>query len=73
MRDNIHICVQREASLTKAHADVLKLEQVSDLTAEMIGRLVERIIVYPEGRIYVQLSFLEDTVNNRLEGGADHE
>ncbi len=73
LRDNIHICVQREASLTKAHADVIKLEQVSDLTAEMIGRLVERIIVYPEGRIYVQLSFLEDTVNNRLEGGADHE
>jgi phage-related minor tail protein len=68
LRETIHNCVQQEAELTQAHANVQRLEQVSDLTAEIIDKLVDRITVYPNKRIEVKFSFLNEPVYNREEG-----
>lgn len=68
LHDTIHSRARQEASLAQAHTNVRKLEQASDLTAEIIDRLVERITVYPGGRLEVKLSFMDATVCNQ-EGG----
>jgi len=72
LREEISIQAKREASLSQAHANVQKIEQVSDLTAEIIDKLVDRIQVCPNGRIGVKFSFLDEMVYNN-EGGADNE
>jgi hypothetical protein len=72
LREEIHTRAGREAALSQAHANVQKLEQISDLTAEIVDRLVERITVHPNGRIEVKFSFLDEPVFNKEEG-ADNE
>jgi hypothetical protein len=72
LREEIYISAAREAALSQAHANVQRLEQVSDLTAEIVDRLVERITVYPNGRFEVKFNFLDEPVCNKKEG-AEHE
>lgn len=68
LREEIHARAAWEAALSQAHAHVQRLEQVSDLTPEIVDRLVERITVYPNGRIEVKFSFLNEVVCNKKEG-----
>jgi len=70
LREEIHTRAGREAAFAQAHKNVQRLEQVSDLTAEIVGRLVDRIMVYPDGRIEVKFSFLDEPVYNK-EGAED--
>jgi hypothetical protein len=72
LREVIHIRTSQEAIFAEAHANVQRLELVSDLTAEIIDRLVERITVYPGGRVEVKFTFLGEPVYNKQEG-AEHE
>ena len=72
LREAIYIRTRQEAFLAEAHTNVLKLERVSDLTAEVIDSLVEKITVSPGGRIGVKFRFLDEAVYN-LDGGADHD
>jgi len=72
LRETIHSRAHQVATLSQAHANVQRLEQISDLTAEIIDRLVERITVHPNGRIEVKFSFLDEPVYNNEEG-AEHE
>jgi DNA invertase Pin-like site-specific DNA recombinase len=68
LREEIHIRAAQEAAFAKAHESAQRLERVSDLTAEIVGRLVERITLHPGGRIEVQFSFLDEPVFNKEEG-----
>jgi DNA invertase Pin-like site-specific DNA recombinase len=73
LQDAVHNRAQQEKVLSKARASVRKIEQVSDLTAEIIDRLVEKIIVYHSGRIGVKFRFMDDVVHSSeelAEGGA---
>jgi DNA invertase Pin-like site-specific DNA recombinase len=67
----ISLRARQEAALSEAHANVKRLEQISDLTAEIVDRLVERITLYHDGRIEVKFSFLDETVNKKE--GAENE
>jgi len=70
LREEIQKRARLESSLSQAHASVRTITAISDLTAEMIDRLIERIVVYPDGRIYVKFSFLDEAVYN-MEGDGD--
>jgi DNA invertase Pin-like site-specific DNA recombinase len=72
LREEILIRASQEAIFAEAHANMQRLEQVSDLTAEIVDRLVERITVCPNGRIEVKFSFLDEPVYNKAES-AEHE
>jgi hypothetical protein len=71
LRETIHSRAAQDAALSQAYSNVRMLERISDLTAELIDRLVERITVYPNGRIAVKFSFLGETIYNKEEGAGN--
>ena len=68
LRDNTHLRVQQEKDLLKAHNSVQTIAQASDLTAEVIGRLVDKIHVCKDGRIRVKFRFMDEEAYS--EGGS---
>lgn len=60
LRDDAHRLVRQESALSNAHESVQTVSQVSELTAEVIDRLVEKIHVYGDGRIAVKFRFLDE-------------
>jgi hypothetical protein len=65
LREEVYTRVTQETVLTQAHKSVQKIEQVSDLTVEIIDRLIEKITVCPNGCIEVKFRFLSETVCNK--------
>ena len=64
LRDNAHARIQQEKALSKAQASVQRIESVSDLTAEVIDRVVEKIVVHENNRIVVKFRFMEEVVEH---------
>jgi DNA invertase Pin-like site-specific DNA recombinase len=64
LRDDSHACIQQAESLSKAQESVRTISDVSDLTAEIIDRLVEKIHVYDNNRIAVKFRFTEEVVEH---------
>jgi DNA invertase Pin-like site-specific DNA recombinase/ferredoxin-like protein FixX len=62
LRESIHINAEQEKAFTQAHKNVQTIEQISDLTAEIIDSLVEKIIIHQDGRLEVKFRFLNDMV-----------
>ena len=62
LRESIHIRTQQEKTLSQAHKSVQTVERVSDLTAEIIDKLVEKILIHKDGRLEVKFRFLDDAV-----------
>jgi DNA invertase Pin-like site-specific DNA recombinase len=60
LREHNYNCVQTESALSKAHQDVKGIKHVSDLNAEVIERLIEKIYVYENERITVKFRFMEE-------------
>lgn len=50
-------CVKNAKVLSAAHSSVVKLEQPSDLTQELVGRLIERIEIASDKHITVKFTF----------------
>ena len=71
LRERIHTRAREEAVLTAAHANVRRLEKVSDLTTDIIDRLVERITVSRDGRVEVKFSFWDEPISNQEEGAVN--
>lgn len=72
LRDEIKNREREEAALTHAHESVQRIGRVSDLTAETVDRLVDRIVVCPSGRVGVKFMFLDEIVYSE-EGCPDYE
>jgi DNA invertase Pin-like site-specific DNA recombinase len=53
---------QREKELSQARMSVQRIEQASDLTAEIVDKLVEKIHIYPNKRIGVKFRFMDDVI-----------
>jgi DNA invertase Pin-like site-specific DNA recombinase len=70
--EKIHIAAEQEKALSQAHASVRTIKQASDLTGEIIDKLIEKITVYPD-HIEVKFRFLDEVVCNsegiNAEGG----
>ena len=64
LRENIHARDLQTKALSQAHASVQTIEQVSDLTADIIDKLIEKIFVYQNQRIEVKFHFLSEVVYN---------
>ena len=62
LRDNAHRSIQQKSLLSKAHESVKTISQLSDLTAEVIDRAVEKIHICEDGRIRVKFRFMEEEV-----------
>jgi hypothetical protein len=70
LRESVHIHAQQEKAFLQAHKSVQTIEQISDLTADIIDKLVERIIVHQDGRLDVKFRFLDDIVFGYQESDA---
>jgi len=71
--ERIHMHTKQENALTQAHESIQTVEHISDLTADIIDKLVEKIRVYQDGRLEVKFRFLDDMVyshNSATKGGA---
>jgi DNA invertase Pin-like site-specific DNA recombinase len=64
LRERSCRAVQTVNSLSKAHEDVCKLKNVTDLTTEVIDRLIEKIYVFEDKRIAVKFRFLQEVVEH---------
>ena len=62
LRDNAYIRVQNEKALSKAHKSVQTVSQISDLSADAIDKLIEKIHVYKDKRIKVKFHFMDEEV-----------
>ena len=65
LRENIHTRDLQAKALSQAHASVQTIEQVSDLTADIIDKLIEQIFVCQHQCIGIKFRFLSDVVYNR--------
>jgi DNA invertase Pin-like site-specific DNA recombinase len=65
LREEIYTRTERETVSLQAHKSMQKLEQDSDLTSDIIGKLIDRITIYSDGRIAIKFSFLNETVINK--------
>ena len=64
LRDNAHARIQQEKALSKVQESVQRIESVSDLTAEVIDKVVEKIVVHENNRITVKFRFMEEVVEH---------
>jgi hypothetical protein len=64
LRDSSFTRSQTEKALAKARKSVQKIESVSDLTAEVIDRTIEKIHVHENGRIVVKFHFNQEVVEH---------
>lgn len=71
LRESKQKSIRKENALSSAHTSVKSLGQISDLTAEVIGRLVEKINVRADKSITVKFTFSEEIFE--CNGGADNE
>jgi hypothetical protein len=55
--------IRHQAQLSQANASIQSVGEVSDLTAELIGRLIEKITLYKGGRVEVKFSFMDEIVH----------
>jgi hypothetical protein len=60
LRENAHVRVQQENVIFKARESVKTITRISDLTAEVICKLVEKIHVFTSGRIGVKFRFTDE-------------
>ena len=58
---------QQENIVMQAHKGVKAITQISNMTKEIIDKLVEKIHVYPNGRIGVKFRFMDEVLYNREE------
>ncbi len=63
--------VRQESLLSKAQKSTRDIQSISDLTTEVIDRLIERISVYEDKRIGVKFTFIDEILYGN--GGADNE
>ena len=73
LRESVHTHGLQEKVISQAHASVQTIEQASDLTTEIIEKLIEKILVCPNERIGVKFRFLDAVVYNREETGDNAE
>ena len=71
LHESIHTRNLQEKALSQAHASVQTIEQVSDLTADIIDKLIEKIFVYQHQRMGIKFRFLCEVVYNRNETDED--
>jgi len=64
---------KQETILAQANANVQTVGQISDLSAEIVDALIEKIILYPNKRIAIKFRFLDDFVFNFDETSLDME
>ena len=62
--------IRQENALTEAHGSVKTLARVSDLTTEVVGKLIEKIIIHADRSVTVKFTFMDEPVTS---GGAEHE
>lgn len=62
--------IRQENELSKAQQSVWSLRSISDLTTEVVGRLIERISVYEDKHIEVKFTFTDEIFFGH--GGADN-
>jgi len=73
LRENIHARDLQEKALSQAYSSIQVIEQASDLTAEVIDKLIEKIVVYQNLRIGVAFRFLDEVIYNHNEMDEDEE
>jgi hypothetical protein len=64
LRDNVRRRDQQEKALSSARKSVQTTRQILDLTAEIIGELVDRILVFEDKHIEVKFKFADETVTS---------
>ena len=60
LRDNAHTHKLQSKALSQARESVLKIESISDLTADVIDSVIEKIHVHENNRITVKFRFTEE-------------
>jgi len=70
LRLNAHLRSQEDEAISKARESVSAVNDISELNAEDIDRLIERIKVYRNGRIVVKFRLFDEEISSE-EGAGD--
>jgi hypothetical protein len=71
LRETIHERELQDKVLLQAHAGIQTIGQPSDMTTEIIDKLIEKIFVFQNQRIGVMFYFLDEVVYNHSEADID--
>ena len=67
LRRSEYHCAEQNMKLSQAHADIRAIVQASDLTAEIVDNLIEKIYVSKHRNLEIKFKFLDEVVS--IEGG----
>jgi hypothetical protein len=71
LRDEIRKSCLRDSELAKARENLAQINVISELTADVVDTLIEKILLFEDKHIEVAFKFMDETGNTKEEGEAD--